>query len=165
MSGPTQNSRESPLHKMEKKMFLFLLCLKLIFYLKDEYFFSLDLKAGKLLCYKEIDSKKKSTWLSLLKAKMIGILWNFRFNFRVFLVKEEEDVIYIKTAKKKNILIIPLQKTNFPHLKFYLETCFRVQKKSKTKMFLAYLGKGAYKILKLPFRMTSGLIFSLEKVH
>lgn len=31
-------------------------------------------------------------------------------------------------------------------------------------MILAFLGKGAYKILKLPFRMTSGLIFSLEKV-
>jgi len=41
----------------------------------------------------------------------------------------------------------------------------QVQKKSKTKTFLALLGKGAYKILKLPFRMTSGLLFSLEKVN
>lgn len=75
--------------------------------------------------------------------------------------------------------MIPLQKNNFANLKNYLETCFRVninaikrcfiklkvQKKSKTKTFLAYLGKGAYKILKLPFRMTSGLLFSLEKVN
>ena len=39
---------------------------------KDQYFFSLELKAGKLICYKQVDSKKRSTWISLLKAKMMG---------------------------------------------------------------------------------------------
>ena len=87
--------------------------------------------------------------------------------------------MYIKTKKGKNIVLTSLQASNFSTLKSNLETCFqvyfiylfnifirnlKVQKKSKTKTFLAYLGKGAYKILKLPFKMTSGLLFSLEKV-
>lgn len=31
-------------------------------------------------------------------------------------------------------------------------------------MFLAMMGRGAYKIFKIPFKITSGIVFSLEKV-
>jgi hypothetical protein len=103
----------------------------------------LDVKAGKLLCYREIDSKKKSTWISLLKAEMIGFIFIFVSvcNSETFhiLAQDHEQQINVKTKKGKKILMIPLQKSTFPNLKLYLETCFRVKLSySKIKQIFFY---------------------------
>ena len=38
---------------------------------KRTYFFGLELKKGRMICYKKIDSKSKATYYTLSKAKIV----------------------------------------------------------------------------------------------
>lgn len=84
--------------------------------------------------------------------------------------------LYFKSKKKKRFVLEPNGSVPLQTIEENLATCFNVYFfnfviKSKNQLqikkkgsILAFLGRGVIKFLKLPFRLTSGLLFSLEKI-
>lgn len=84
------------------------------------------------------------------QAKIIGI-------------DEDCSEIYIK-RRKKNFRVVIFDNDSFSFVKKKLEILFEISSKIKNKAILAHLGTGMFNILKIPYKITSGMILSLEKI-
>jgi hypothetical protein len=134
------------------------------------YFFAIDLKNGRLLCYKRIDSKTATTYYNLSKGSFLGAehmlpnewLQALQDNAqqvsavrqsspRVRAVFEEPMLLQIQTKKGKPIYLELFPEKEVAVVKNYLQSCFGVREEAHVAAFKGYfatLGKGVLKFFK-----------------
>ena len=120
-----------------------------------QFFFSLDLTKGHMLCFKKQDSKSSTTYYKLSKG--------------VFLKDDEAqdaNILKIRTKRNKTLILDVFQEKDINVVTNYISSCFRVKEKDEDvpqyKGYFATLGKGLLMIFSKQFKVTSGILVSEE---
>ena len=78
---------------------------------------------------------------------------------------DDKNSIFIKSKKGKNFRIQILENLKQPDIRALINKCFITVPNVKYNKYRAVLGKGAISVLKLPFSIISGILFTAEKVN
>ncbi|CAK70450.1 unnamed protein product (macronuclear) [Paramecium tetraurelia] len=132
------------------------------------YFFSFDLRKGRLLCYKTQQSSSYNNYYSLNKgdfvrdeAEIQKCEQSLRKKKNYQQANDQKSVIYVRTAKGRVFKLMIDENENYDKILGYLQICFS-SKMQNVKAFYALLGIGLVKIDGNEFKLTTGVVVSLN---
>ncbi|CAD8212846.1 unnamed protein product [Paramecium pentaurelia] len=132
------------------------------------YYFSFDLKKGRLLCYKTQQSNSYNNYYSLNKGDFVRdevdiqkCEQSLRKKKNYQQANDQKSVIYVRTAKGRVFKLMIDENENYDKILGYLQICFS-SKMQNVKAFYALLGIGLVKIDGNEFKLTTGVVVSLN---
>ncbi|CAD8113109.1 unnamed protein product [Paramecium sonneborni] len=132
------------------------------------YFFSFDLRKGRLLCYKTQQSNSYNNYYSLNKGDFVRdevdiqkCEQSLRKKKNYQQVNDQKSVIYVRTAKGRVFKLMIEENENYDKILGYLQICFS-SKMQNVKAFYALLGIGVVRIDGNEFQLTTGVVVSLN---
>ncbi|CAD8213931.1 unnamed protein product [Paramecium octaurelia] len=132
------------------------------------YYFSFNLKKGRLLCYKTQTSSSYNNYYSLNKGDFVkdeSEITRFENSLKkkknYEYVPNQKLIIYVRTAKGRIFKLVIDENENYDKIVGYLQICFS-SKIQSVNSFFALLGVGLVKVNDEEFKLTTGIFVSLN---